>query len=137
MCAAVRVDYQGADEELAIVTRAQPDADVRWAGRVVEVVRRTRDHADLLVGSSVRGALDTTAVACSLAQLRSSSLADVGLDAALVALSGRVRVREGSGRRAEDIITELWDAVFGAPDTTDGEPEHRGKAPAPTGPADS
>ena len=141
----VRVDYQSAGDELAIVTRSQPDADAAWAGRVVEVVRRTRNHADLLVGSSVRGALDTTAVACSLAQLRGSSLGEVGLDAALVALSGRVRVREGSGRRAEDIITELWDAVFREPDGAVGEPgqagdprpEQRGKAPAPTGPASS
>jgi MoxR-like ATPase len=139
----VRVDYQDADEELAIVARSRPDADLAWAGGVVEVVRRTRDHADLLVGSSVRGALDTTAVACSLAQLRGRTLAAVGLDAALVALSGRVRVREGSGRRAEDIITELWAAVFREPDRSDGEPaepgdarsEQRGKAHAPTAPA--
>jgi MoxR-like ATPase len=141
----VRVDYQDAEDELAIVARSRPDADLVWAGGVVEVVRRTRDHADLLVGSSVRGALDTTAVACSLAQLRGSSLAAVGLDAALVALSGRVRVREGSGRRAEDIITELWAAVFREPDRSDGEPaapgdarsEQRGKAHAPPGPASS
>ena len=38
----------------------------------------------------------------------------VGLDAALVALSGRVRVREGAGRTAEDVIRELWQSIFGA-----------------------
>jgi hypothetical protein len=39
----------------------------------------------------------------------------------LVALSGRVRVREGPGRSAEDVITELWQAVFGGVDTGKGD----------------
>jgi MoxR-like ATPase len=136
----VRVDYQSADDELRIVTRAQPTADVSFVRGVVDVVRGTREHPDLAVGASVRGALDTTAVACSLRNLRSADpvdvgLADVGLDAALVALSGRVRVRDGSARRAEDIITELWRSVF----TTGPAPDagaatgRSGKAPAPAG----
>src|SRR5918994_876161 len=60
------VDYQSAKEEQAIVARATSTVDERWLEKIVELVRRTRTHADLLVGSSVRGALDTTAVACSL-----------------------------------------------------------------------
>jgi MoxR-like ATPase len=40
----------------------------------------------------------------------------VGLDAALAALSGRIRVREGSGRDADSIVAELWQQVFGRPD---------------------
>ena len=58
----------------------------------------------------------------------------VGLDAVLVALSGRVRLREGCLRTSEEIITELWDEVFGVthpPDPDDGG--STGKAPAPTG----
>jgi MoxR-like ATPase len=68
-------------------------------------------------------------VAGSLASLRGSTVADgaVSLDAALVSLSGRVRVREGGARTAEDIITDIWTSVFGR---TDGEPG-RGKAQAP------
>jgi MoxR-like ATPase len=67
-------------------------------------------------------------VAARLAALRGGQPADrhVGLDSALVALSGRVRVREGAGRSAEDVITELWQAVFGP----DGDP---GKGDAPEG----
>jgi MoxR-like ATPase len=52
----------------------------------------------------------------------------VALDAALVALSGRVRVREGGSRTAEEIITEIWQSVFGR--TEDGS--GGGKASAPT-----
>ena len=64
------VDYQTAQEEEAIVVRAVGGADALWVERIVELVRRTRDHPDLRVGSSVRGALDATAVVTSLAVIR-------------------------------------------------------------------
>ena len=146
------VSYQSAAEESAIVQRsiaaatgagdggrpATPVSD-EWIGKAVEVVRRTRDHAELRVGSSVRGAIDASAVAASLASLRGVAVDDasVGLDAALVALSGRVRVREGGSRTSEQIITDLWQEVFGRADDADGDRQEpgggSGKVPAPTG----
>ena len=127
------VGYQDAPDEEAIVRTVRPDAviDPAWLAAVVEVVRRTRSHPDVRIGSSVRGAIDTVAVADSLAGLRGLTVADplVGLDAALVALSGRLRLREGCTRSAEDIVTELWHEVFGTVEDGDGE----GKARAPRG----
>jgi MoxR-like ATPase len=127
------VDYQSAREEEAIVSRAVPATDERWLEKIVELVRRTRTHPDLRVGSSVRGALDATAVVASLAALREQpvSTPSVGLDAILIALSGRVRLREGSLRTTEEIITELWREVFGT--SPDGDEAGEGKASAPTG----
>ncbi|HEX9258677.1 MAG TPA: MoxR family ATPase, partial [Acidimicrobiales bacterium] len=96
------MDYQDAADEAGIVRRVAGEAAVEggWVAKVVEVVRLTRSHPDLRIGSSVRGAVDTALVAASLAGLRGVPPTDpaVGLDAALVALSGRVRVREGSNR---------------------------------------
>jgi len=130
------VDYQSAKEEEAIVSRAVPTADDRWLEKIVELVRRTRAHPDLRVGSSVRGALDATAVVSSLAALREQPVTtpSVGLDAILIALSGRVRLREGCLRTAEEIITELWGEVFGTTQP-DGDGANTGKAKAPTGPS--
>ena len=129
------VDYQDAADEVAITERQVPDLPEGVVERMVELVRRTRAHPDLRIGSSVRGAIDFGAVATSLAELRGSALVDrsVSLDAALVALSGRVRVREGCARDPESIITELWEAVFepASPDAPGGA----GKATAPTGAA--
>jgi MoxR-like ATPase len=105
--------YQDAAEEAEIVGREAPVAGPGPLGRrAVAVVRATRDHPDVRVGSSVRGAIDLALLAEQLADLRGSTPADegVGLDAALAALSGRIRVREGSGRPAEDVIRELWAA---------------------------
>lgn len=124
------VDYQSASDEQEIVARqldSAPDPD--WLAKVVEVVRRTRTHPDVRVGSSVRGAIDVAAVAASLAPLRQSSTtaADVGLDSAVVALSGRLRLRDGVSRTAESVVTELWNEVFG------GDASEPGKAGAPHG----
>ncbi|MGH9272469.1 MAG: AAA family ATPase, partial [Ilumatobacteraceae bacterium] len=130
------VDYQSAAEEAAIVERSAATADPSWIERVVELVRRTRQHPDLRVGSSVRGALDATAVVSTLAELRGRPPDSdaVGLDAVLVALSGRVRLREGSLRTAEEIVTELWHEVFGPGRVSpNGDGAATGKASAPTG----
>ena len=133
----VAMTYQSLQDECAIVDRhlknnkvgVQPDT--AWVANVVEVVRRTRTHPDLRVGSSVRGAIDTALVASSLAEVRSSKniSASIGLDSALVAISGRVRIREGSVRSAEDVVAEIWNDVFG----TKAGDESAGKAGAPTG----
>lgn len=126
----VSVGYQTADVEIAIASRNSPGLSPEWMNKVVELVRRTRNHADLRVGSSVRGAIDMAAVAASLANVRGTTVLDPGvsLDAALVALSGRIRVREGCPRSAEDVVSELWAAIFSPASETVG-----GKANAPTG----
>lgn len=137
--------YQSAAEEQAIVRRALgqgTDAaggsaggsvDDQWVARIVELVGRTRQHPDLRVGSSVRGAIDAAKVAATLSGVRSLAPTDpsVGLDAALVALSGRVRVREGSMRTSEEIITDLWREIFAPGGERDGADP--GKANAPVG----
>ena len=145
------VSYQSAADEASIVARALAARTTaataaattaatpppNWIDNAVAVVRLTRSHAELRVGSSVRGAIDASAVAVSLAQLRGVPVddPDVGLDAAILALSGRVRVREGVTRTSEDIITELWTSVFqrGADAERSDGADGPGKAGAPTG----
>ena len=118
----VAMGYQGAGEEAEIVAREAPVAGPGPLGRrSVAVVRATRDHPDVRVGSSVRGAIDLSLLSERLADLRGGEATDegIGLDAALAALSGRIRVREGSGRAPEDVVRELWAAH---PLETDDEP---------------
>jgi MoxR-like ATPase len=128
----IAMGYQDAAEETDIVDRnlGEVSIDNSWLEKAVDVVRRTRAHSDLRVGSSVRGAVDFAKVAASLASLRGTPVENpsTSLDAALVALSGRVRVREGSARTSEDIITEIWQDVFGRIE----EGATGGKAGAPT-----
>ncbi len=118
--------YQDAAEEEQIVARETGGVGNGAVGRrAVRVVRATRDHPDVRVGSSVRGAIDLSLLADQLAVLRDgeATAEEIGLDAALAALSGRIRVREGSGRDPEDVVRELWAAHRAEPDparTDDG-----------------
>ena len=109
----VSMGYQSLEEETEIVGREAKGAGAGPLGnRAVRVVRATRNHSDVRVGSSVRGAIDLSLIAEQLANLREQSVTDeeLGLDAALAALSGRIRVREGSGRTPEAIVRDLWAA---------------------------
>jgi MoxR-like ATPase len=137
----VAMTYQSAADEVEIVIRETTKQNSKstvsrdWVGQVVEMVRRTRNHSDLRFGSSVRGAIDTAVVAASLSAMRNAPIesTSIGLDSALVALTGRVRLREGSVRTAEEVITEIFADVFGVK-PEDGD---AGKVGAPTGATNS
>ena len=126
----VAMDYQSAEDELAIVDHetALPEPD--FVRRAVDVVRGTRVHPDVRIGSSVRGAIDLVLLATQLADLRDSTVADedVALDAARMALSGRIRVHESCRRTPEEIIDELWIAWATSIDLTDEQIGDAGKA---------
>ena len=129
-----RVCRLAEDEEQIVRRDATEGVASDWLAKVVELVRRTRAHHELRVGSSVRGAIDCVAVTAALANVRGVTLTDaeVGLDAALVALSGRVRVREGVARTSEVIITELWHELFDPPEAGDDSGKgHGATTPAP------
>lgn len=132
----VSMSYQSVEDETEIVRRDTGTSICPWMRKVVELTRATRDHAEVRIGSSVRGAVDLVAVADSLAQLRNGRREDpeVGLDAALAALSGRIRLHESCGRTPEEIIRELWDRFF-SPSGRDGDggapPGSDGSGPRP------
>ena len=133
------------DERRIVELRAQGfptggEAAERTMARAVAVTRATRTHRDVRMGASVRGAMDLCDVAARLCQLRDLALDDrgVGLDAALMALSGRIRLHEGGDRTAEAIVRELWEEVLAAEQRSDGPPPESlvpsmEKVPAPGG----
>lgn len=145
----VHMGYQDADDERRITEMRCPAGHPVTIGRAVAAARATRRHPDVRVGSSVRGAIDLTATAAGLARLRGLGPADpeAGLDAALMALTGRIRPFEGADRTAEEIVAEIWEAVLaseraGRASPPEAEPpetgpaQAAGKAPAPDGAAD-
>lgn len=125
----VTMGYQDADTEVRIVQREAGTGDPWFVRRVVNVVRASREHPDVRIGSSVRGAIDLVRIAHELSRLRDEPVhgPTVGLDAALAALSGRLRLNESIDRRADDIVRELWLAEFGHDDGTPTEDPSSGK----------
>lgn len=136
----IAMDYQSAADEKAIADRAVPHGNPAFAFRVVELVRATRTHPDVRVGSSVRGVVDLLMLSEQLGTLRDLPMdhPEVGLDAALTALSGRIRLHDSAGRTPESVVTELYHSIMSKPEPADTpppseEPGDEGKALRPPG----
>jgi MoxR-like ATPase len=125
----IAMGYQSESDELAIVERHGTTVPDQWLAKVVGLARSTRDHEDVRIGASVRGAIDMARIASSLAKARGVDVTDwhVGLDSALVALSGRVRLVESCTRPPEVIVRELYEGAFGPP-PPDEDPSADGDA---------
>ena len=119
----IAMGYQSPDAEDAIAVLRAPTVPDEWRAKVVELIRSTRNHPDVRVGSSVRGVIDMIKLAGTLAEGRGVPVDDwhLGLDAATVALSGRVRLHESSTRTPEEVVRELYVGVFGQPPKDDDD----------------
>jgi MoxR-like ATPase len=106
----IAIGYQDAPGERAIVERGT-GADGPLVKSAVELTRLTRQHSDVRMGSSVRGAIDIVRLGHGLAALRGENEPKPGdatyADAAVAALSGRLRLEEGCERTPEEIVLEL------------------------------
>ncbi|WP_211233133.1 AAA family ATPase [Solirubrobacter soli] len=121
----IAIGYQDEVGERAIVERiAGASSLVRPA---VTLTRATRAHAQVRMGASVRGAIDLVRLGRELSGLRGEAEPAPGnatfADAAIAALSGRLRLEEGSDTTPEAIVLELIEGLIPKP-----EPEPPGKA---------
>ena len=85
----------------------------------VTLTRATREHPDVRMGSSVRGAIDLVLLLDGLIRLRGEPRMTraSARDAAHAALSGRIRIADGCERAPESVLDELLDGLWpdGAP----------------------
>jgi magnesium chelatase subunit D len=111
----IAIGYLDEQQEREVVQR-QTALEGRVVAIAVAVARATRVHPAVRIGSSVRGAIDMVRLAGGLAAVREEPDAERGtlLDAAIAAMSGRVRVHEDQNRTAEEVIAELLDAALAA-----------------------
>lgn len=116
------IGYQDEETEREIVLLrgdVPPDDELgaRLAADAVAVTRVTRAHADVRQGSSVRGAIDTVAIARELAGLRGivdprdDAYPALLLDAIMLALSGRIQLDEVADTTPEAVLREIWEDV--------------------------
>ena len=105
----VAMGYQDEGAERQVVATAT-GAPSPLVARAVRAVRITRDHPELRLGASVRGAIDSVLIAGELATVRGTTAEEdgTGLDAALAALTGKVTLADGVGRPVEDVVADIW-----------------------------
>jgi MoxR-like ATPase len=110
----VAMGYQDEDAELQVVA-AVTGGPAALVARAVRAVRITRDHPELRIGASVRGAIDSVLIAVELAVVRGAECSptrpvgeETGSDAALAALTGKVTLADGVTRPVEAIVADIW-----------------------------
>jgi magnesium chelatase subunit D len=128
----IAIPYQDEDGEREIVARATGMVSPH-APLAVAVARATRNHPDLRMGSSVRGAIDMVHLAEGLARMRGEDPASrqTLLDAALAAFSGRIRLDESCGRRPEEVVMEILDRLLEGPPSASAEAKSSGAGSVP------
>jgi MoxR-like ATPase len=111
----VAIGYLDEDGEREVVRREAHSEAEDLIAVAVTVARGTRTHPAVRTGASVRGAIDLVRLARGLERIRGAGLDRDGLlDAAVAALSGRIRVHEDHDRTAEEVIAELLDQALAA-----------------------
>jgi hypothetical protein len=135
----VVLGYQSAAAEREITTgvtgHGGPVVDF-----AVTLTRATREHQDVRMGASVRGAIDLVLLLTGLARLRGEDGMEraTARDAAHAALSGRIRIADGCDRTPESVLDELL-GVLWPPDSPlplpagDGSPGVARDGDAPDG----
>jgi MoxR-like ATPase len=109
----IAIGYLDGEQEREVV-RIQTGVTETVVAIAVEIARGSRSHVAVRMGSSVRGAIDMVKLADGLATARNAAPLDreLLLDAAVAAMSGRIRVHEDQARTVEEVITELLDAAL-------------------------
>jgi magnesium chelatase subunit D len=125
--------YQDADAERAITTAITGD-DGQVVDLAVALTRATREHRDVRMGSSVRGAIDLVLLLTGLRRLRGEDgergpVRGTARDAAYAALSGRIRIADGCDRSPESVLDEILDEIW----PEDGPPRAAGSGDIPDG----
>jgi MoxR-like ATPase len=112
----ITIPYQDELGERRIVVKTTGFASGH-AALAVAIGRASRDHADVRMGASVRGAIDMVHLAEELQRIRAEPTAsrETLLDAALAAFTGRIRLDESCDRQPEEVVTEIFDHLWDPP----------------------
>jgi len=113
----IRLDYQSEDEEAAIVKKETRSNDEVLVKIAVKIGRKTRQDSEIRRGASVRGAIDLVAVVQQASANPITELAPAEAErllkmAAIMALSSKVELREGSHEKLVETLSKVVEAVL-------------------------
>jgi MoxR-like ATPase len=114
------IGYQTEEDERRIVALRTGVDNERLIADAVAVTRASRSHPQVRAGSSVRGAIDLTLIGDELAAMRGHPAGEKAwfhlvLDAAILALSGRLDLHETADTTPEHIVEQLVHDHLGTP----------------------
>jgi MoxR-like ATPase len=110
----IRMDYQPRNEEIEIVKKrshVNMDGIIELA---VDIARETRTHADIKLGSSVRGSIDMIDIFCETKNAVTPETVgimdneNILLNSAIMSFRSKIWIYETSEKTAEEIIQEIF-----------------------------
>ncbi len=108
----LKLDYQSREEEIEIV-KLRTGCNDKWLVELaVDVARETRRHPSVRMGASVRGAIDMVLIAEEMKKMYGELGLEELLDAAILAMSGKIWLNNPDVS-AEEVIREVLFKVLG------------------------
>ena len=111
----IKLNYQKPEEEIEIIKK-----EVNFNGEIQElatisqeIIQITRGITSIQRGSSVRGAIDLTAL---ISQYEDKNDPRNWIEAAIMALYNKIETEDGSGKSKEEVITDIVLAVLNKSD---------------------
>lgn len=113
----ILLNYQSEEEETHISRKETGSEDVDLISLAVKIVRKTREEALFRRGSSIRGAIDLIAIVNESVRQPINELDEEKLRwlmnwAAVMALSSKVEIREGSIDKTIEVLGHVVDEVL-------------------------
>ncbi len=103
----IKLDYQKPEEEIEIIKK-EVDIDDDIDNKIIhisqEIVQATRDNTSIRRGSSIRGAIDLTAL---ITQYDNNTSTKNWIEAAIMALYNKIEMEDGVAKSKKEIITEI------------------------------
>ncbi|MHA1409015.1 MAG: AAA family ATPase [Candidatus Odinarchaeia archaeon] len=99
----IRMTYQTEEEEKEITKVNSGLTDDEIVGKIVKIIRLTREYPDLRRGASVRAAIDMAKLIQQYNKVDLNTLIDI----AIMALATKVDKEDGVDKTIEQIITEI------------------------------
>lgn len=106
----IKMEYQDKKEEQEIVKRRTNVDHPRIVALAVDLIHQTRDHFEIKVGSSVRGAIDFVDLLTGFQKMNDGDKGNLIL-AACMALSNKIWLKEMTEKNADEIIKEILNSL--------------------------
>lgn len=108
----IKMNYQNEDEEQEIVRLRTGVDEPEIIELAVKMVRKTREHQDVKLGASIRGAIDVVDLFAGMQKLADQPDGNF-LTAAHMAVSNKIWLKEMATKTSDEIIEEVWASLRG------------------------
>jgi MoxR-like ATPase len=110
----IKIDYQSREEEINIVRKKSKNTTDDIIELAVDISRKTRQHSEIKLGSSIRGSIDMVDIFSQIVEIidkKEQEFDNYLLLSAQMAFRNKIWLYETGERSAEEIISEIFNQL--------------------------